>query len=815
MPIDGVVVPLESVSDPVFAGRILGDAVAIEPLGSRVIAPFDGEIVAVAPTGHSVTLRSGDSLELLIHIGIDTVNLGGEGFTVHVGAGQRVEQGAALIDLDLDAIVAGGAALTTCLVVLNENASVLPVAEGPVRAGDRGFDVELAETGQQAAPTDTSSNAFWIGKITLEHGVHARPAAAIADIAKRTTASLQLKVGDRVADAASPSALLALAADHGDTIEISGSGADARTAVAALAKLIGTEQEPHTPIQANPCPSSLALREGELGGIRAAPGIAIGHVHRIADADIELTASATDPMAEQQNLDAALASLRNRLVHLASGDPGGVADAHIALLQDSELLEGSRNRIAQGTSAPAAWRAVSRALEERLLSGGKARIAERAADLRDIERQLVGILVGNASDDRNIPSGSIIVAHEIMPSMLLGSAGANIAAIATAAGGPTSHAAIIAASRGIPMVVGLGDALLSVENDAKLIVDGDRGAVNAAPDTAALDRALSDAALREQSRVKAQADASVDCRLADGTRIEIFANLGSASDAANAVASGAEGCGLLRTEFLFAERPDAPSEEEQVEAYRAIADTLGKRRLIMRTLDAGADKPLGFLPMPHEENPALGQRGIRLSLAHPELLKTQLRAMLRAVPSPQLWIMLPMVIDGAEIHNARNILDEAKRDLGITETVPLGVMIETPAAALIAGTLAQDADFFSVGSNDLTQYALAIDRGHPALARQADALHPAVLKLIAQAARDAQSHDRWFGLCGGLASDPDAAPLLVGLGCIELSATVAAIPLIKQQLRKFSMVQCRALAEQALICPDADSVRALLLEQVQ
>jgi phosphocarrier protein FPr/phosphocarrier protein len=299
--------------------------------------------------------------------------------------------------------------------------------------------------------------------------------------------------------------------------------------------------------------------------------------------------------------------------------------------------------------------------------------------------------------------------------------------------------------------------------------------------------------------------------MADGTRIEIFANLSSAGEALRAVVAGAEGCGLLRTEFLFHDRPAAPGEEEQAEAYAEIARALGRRPLIIRTLDAGADKPLPYLAMPPEDNPALGQRGVRLSLARPDLLATQLRAILRAAPAGDLRIMVPMVVDAAELRAVRVALEAAAASLGVAP-VPLGVMIETPAAALLAHSIAAEADFLSVGTNDLAQYALAADRGNPATAARLDALHPAVLRLIAMAGEGARAHGRWFGICGGIASDPLAAPLLIGLGATELSAAPAAIPALKAAVRALRIDRCRALAARALAAGTADEVRALARE---
>jgi phosphocarrier protein FPr/phosphocarrier protein len=315
------------------------------------------------------------------------------------------------------------------------------------------------------------------------------------------------------------------------------------------------------------------------------------------------------------------------------------------------------------------------------------------------------------------------------------------------------------------------------------------------------------------ARARERADreaAHADCRTADGRRIEIFANVGSEDDAVLAVRNGAEGCGLLRTEFLFLDRRTAPDVAEQAAHYQRIVDVFAGRPVVIRTLDAGGDKPIEYLPLPREENPALGLRGVRTSLWQPALLRAQLEAVLRVRPLDQCRIMLPMVSAAAEIRAVRAMLDELLSTLGLRERPKLGVMIETPAAAMLAEQICAVADFVSIGTNDLTQYTLAMDRTNPALAPQLDSLHPAVLRLIAQTAAAALRLKRDIAVCGAVASDPIAAPLLVGLGVHELSVVPGAVARLKSVVRSVTSDECRGLAAQALELDSAAAVRALL-----
>jgi multiphosphoryl transfer protein len=316
----------------------------------------------------------------------------------------------------------------------------------------------------------------------------------------------------------------------------------------------------------------------------------------------------------------------------------------------------------------------------------------------------------------------------------------------------------------------------------------------------------------EQRRARARAHAGEPAITRDGERIEVFANLGTGSDAPRAVELGAEGVGLLRTEFLFLGRAELPGEDEQVQTLREIARALDGRPLIVRTLDAGADKPLPALPMPPEENPFLGVRGIRLALHRPEVLATQFRAILRVGAECPVKTMLPMVATLAEITAARAVLEQARADTGIETPMELGIMVEVPAAALAAARLAEHVDFFSLGTNDLTQYTMAAERGDARLASLLAGPQPAVLRLVQATVAGAAAHGRWVGVCGELAGDPAAAVLLAGLGVTELSMASALVAEVKAALREVSLVDARAAALAALETDDADAARALALQ---
>jgi phosphoenolpyruvate-protein phosphotransferase len=485
------------------------------------------------------------------------------------------------------------------------------------------------------------------------------------------------------------------------------------------------------------------------------------------------------------------------------GPAGAVIGAQLALLEDPSLTAAAHAEIASGSSAAAAWRKATEAQAAILVSSGDRRIAERAEDVRDIEGRVLSALLGKKAAETQAPDGAILLADELLPSHIVMLDPRKVGGIALVRGGPTSHAAILAAGMGLPMAVALGQPLEAVEAGTTVILDADSGRLDPDPPNDRLEQAKSKLERRSAAEAAARQSGHQLCHTSDGTRIEVFANLGSLADAEAAVAQGAEGCGLLRTEFLFLERSTPPSEAEQTAQYQAIADALGDRPLIVRLLDVGGDKPAPYLDLPAEENPALGQRGIRVGLARTDLLETQIRAILAVQPKGRCRIMAPMIASLAELETVADMIER----LGGAE---LGVMVETPAAAVTADLLTRRASFLSIGSNDLTQYVLAMDRGNAAVAAGVDGLHPAVLRLIARTSTDARDHGTLVAVCGGLAADPLGIPILVGLGVRELSVPPARVAATKALVSQLTLNACHALAAEALALDSAAAVRAFV-----
>jgi phosphocarrier protein FPr/phosphocarrier protein len=826
-PFSGWSSSLAEIPDEVFARAMLGEGAAVDPTDGELRAPCDGEIISVAAARHAIALRAPGGAEILVHVGVDTVKLGGQGFEPRVRKGDRVHAGDLLLRFDLDLLARKARSLITPVIVTNgERFRILGARlDRRLASGDVLFELEVLEDAPTGQPPPSASTAVVSEALVVAHahGLHARPAALVARVAKSLPYELEIRARGRAANPKSTVALMSLGVRGGDEIVIAGFQPEAATGIAEIARVIrGLDATPAAPARAPTSGSAPAAAIASTpvrdsgdptrpSGVIASRGFAVGPAHAFESAELAVTEGGAGAAVERDALDRARAAVGSRIERRSVGATAGVREvmaAHLELLEDPELLAAAHAAIDAGQSAGFAWRASLRASAAALAATGDARLAERAADLADLERQVLRQLAGGAEQRAEIAAGSILVARDLTPSQLIDIDAAKLAGIALMAGGPTSHVAILAATLGVPMLVSLGPAPASLSSGTPIVLDAEAGVLSIAPAAEELQAAQARVAASRERHQRELAGARQACRLASGERIEVFANLaGTAADTRLAVDQGAEGCGLLRTEFLFLDRATAPDEGEQRASYQQVADLLGDRPLVIRTLDIGGDKPIAYLPLPPEDNPALGLRGLRTSLWRPELLDVQLRALLGVRPAVR--ILLPMITDSSEIAIVRGRLEVLARERGVP--VPLlGAMIETPAAAMLADQIARQVEFLSIGTNDLAQYGLAMDRGHAELATRIDGVHPAVLRLIDATTRGAAGHARPVAVCGGLASDPEAVPLLLGLGVTELSVVPGQIPRVKALVRSLRLEDCRALARRALALSTANEVRALV-----
>lgn len=828
-PAAGRLVDLAAVPDPVFAGKVLGDGFAIDPVGDRLVAPFDGRVIGLQPSGHAITLRARNGAEVLMHIGIDTVGLNGQGFRPQVRDGDAVRQGQVLIAFDRARIAGQVPSMMISVILTNDGFARGGFTAADVAEGSPVLDLTPISaspaTTATAAPADTDQTVSLEARLIDPFGLHARPAGVIARHAKASPVPVTIWLDGKKADARSPVALMTLGATPGAQLRIEAAPAG-RDAVEAIAAFIASHAgepgatpvptapaAPATPLAHDPVTPLAPGAEARLTGVPAVPGVAIGATLQLVQAGLDVAETAGDPGHEADLLETALAAARDAIHGAIAGQhrtQAAILEAHLAFLDDTTLRDEAMALIARGKSAAFGWKTALDDQIGALRATGDAILTERASDLQDVQRRVIRLITGEGEEHIALTGPTVIFAADLLPSQFTALDHSRLAGICLAGSGPTAHIAILAASRGIPMVVAAGPAALAVPDGQPVILDGQAGTVAVNPPATELAEARTLAETRRQRAEASRANAAAACHMADGTRIEVVANLGTLADVAPALAAGAEGCGLLRSEFLYLDRDSAPSEDEQYQQYQAIADALRNRPLIIRTLDAGADKDVPYVKLPADENPALGLRGIRMSLWQPDLLRDQIRAILRVRPTGAVKLLLPMVATIEDLRRVRAVVDAETAALGRETPISLGVMVEVPSVALMSARFAAEVDFFSVGTNDLTQYALAMDRCNPRLAPQLDPFHPAVLHLIALTCKGAATRGRWVGVCGNLASSPLAAPVLIGLGVTELSAAASVLPEIKALVRGLDMPTCRAIAEQALDLDSAEAVRALL-----
>ncbi|QKG83350.1 phosphoenolpyruvate--protein phosphotransferase [Kroppenstedtia pulmonis] len=557
-----------------------------------------------------------------------------------------------------------------------------------------------------------------------------------------------------------------------------------------------------------------------IKGVGAAPGLSIGHAvwWRKVSPHVE-EQSVTDTDEEIKRLAASVAEAKEQITQLRETtrkrmgeEEAGIFDAHLAFLEDPAYIGEMENRIRDvKKNATFICQQVTEELSQMMASLEDEYMKARADDIRDVGERLLLLLTGvKPFDPSLLQPGSIVVAKELVPSDTA-QFPKGIAGMVTARGSKTAHAAIMARTLGIPAVLGLSDSIEEIRNGDTVIMNGHEGTITVNPSPEAEEKARlaiqQQQALREEALGKADQDAFT----ANGDRIQVFANIGSLKDVQTALDHKAEGVGLFRTEFLYLENDHWPTEEEQYETYKKVLDSFGDKPVVIRTLDIGGDKDLPYADLPEEENPFLGHRAIRFCLANPDIFKVQLRALLRASIHGNLWIMLPMVENVAEIRKAKDLLTQCRQELsseGVTTgEVQIGIMVEIPAAALIADRLAKEVDFMSIGTNDLTQYTLAADRGNEHVAHLYDPVHPAVLQLVRLTCDAARKEGIVAGMCGELAGDPEMTEILIGLGLQELSMSAGTIPEVKENIRKVQSDQARIQADRVLEMESAEEVR--------
>ena len=570
-----------------------------------------------------------------------------------------------------------------------------------------------------------------------------------------------------------------------------------------------------------------------IQGISGSRGVAVGNVYRYIQEEIVIPDyTVAEGMVEDEigKFAAAMAAtlkqldtIRQKALDEMGPEEAAIFEAHMQIAQDPSLSDGIKSLVESShTNVVAATAQTIETFANIFLGMEDPYMRERGADIKDIGDRLMRNMLGmNPRGLSHISGEVILVAQDLAPSDTASLDKNVVKGIVTAAGGPTSHAAIMARTLEIPAVMGVGDIESFVDGD-KAVVLGTDGIVEMNPSDADWDEYTNQAAAFQEELKRLRESANLEATTTDGHHVELFGNIGKAKDAKNALTMGAQGIGLYRTEFLYMENDELPAEDVQFEEYKKVAQDMKGKPVIIRTMDIGGDKELKCLDLPSEMNPFLGYRAIRISLNRPDIFKVQLRALLRASAFGDIHIMYPMIASVEEVKQANVMLDECKAELTaegkeFNKDIKVGIMIEVPAAAVISPILAKYVDFFSIGTNDLCQYTLAVDRMNEAIGSLYQPLHPGVLRLIKHVIDASHEQGKFTGMCGELASDPVATMILLGLGLDEFSMTASSIPLIKNILRSVSKAECEEVANKALTMDTAEEItgyaKSVLIEK--
>jgi phosphocarrier protein FPr len=660
-------------------------------------------------------------------------------------------------------------------------------------------------------------------------GMHARPTARLVTLVAQYDAQVTLTHNGRTVAATSLNQVVTLGVRQKDVVVVRASGEQAAAVLEAIETLaldnFGDPIDVAEPTEI--IAAGAVLEEGAaLMGTAASEGVAVGPAFRLKNVAVEVAEQSIDDTAtERQRLADAIAAvvaqlrtLRGELSQRAGPAEAGIFDAQILMITDRELSEAAQQSIElRHIDAASAWHQALHAVVSRYRALDDLYLARRADDVLDAGQRILRFLAGAPIDALIFapPAPAILVADEVKPSDVARLPLDQVLGIVTAEGGASGHSAILARSLGIPAVTGLGASVLAIAEGQEIALDGATGQLWLAPDTTLRQQLEARHTQWQTQRAAVQKDAQATATLRDGGRVEVGANINLPADVELALLNGAEGVGLFRTEFLFLDRAAPPSEADQLAAYLDAARRLRGRPLIIRTLDIGGDKTVPYLRRPHEANPFLGQRGLRYCLDHPGLFRPQLRAILRAAAEHPIRVMFPMVSTWDELVMADALIDEICAELQddglpFDEDIQRGIMIETPAAVLLADHLARLVDFFSIGTNDLTQYIMAADRGNAAVSRMVSAYQPPVLRAIDAVVRAGHANGIRVGLCGELAGEARAAPLLVGLGLDELSLAATSIPAVKARIRRLTRVEAQQIAADILALSSAADIEAYL-----
>lgn len=871
-PLTGTIVSLEQIEDPMIAARALGDGVAINPTNNVVVSPCNGVIKLVHSHKHVVIIETTEGVDILIHVGVNTKSVAEEQFEAFVKVKDTVKVGDKLLAFNKEELIAQGKSPVTVVIANYLDTSINAIKfsdKSQVEAGtsliyavgeknlinSSSFSnyfngINSNTNNNNLSPMNTQNERLVTQEVTIynETGLHARPAAFLCNLVKKLPASITLTKGEDSANAKSLIEILGLGINFNDQVVITVEGENATQILSQIVEAfnnglgeeitsipqflsdnkissenasIDSYNEDCTPTREdlvrkiNNKEASIAVK-----GICIYPSLVSGKAYIVKSEKINFAETSKLSVSEEdKRLQNALQVVHDKIEEYINEakeqnklSQVEIFSAHLEVLSDSFLLKHANEQVQQGKTAEFAFSSAVKKTCDVLNQTQNTLLKERTADIKDIGKGVLTVLSGKPITSLQIPEDSIVIAEDLTPSNIT-SFNNNVKGVVLAKGSSTSHISIMMKNDGVPSIVSMGSEILNIPAGSRLILDSKNSCLIINPSEEQVKQTKE--AMVKQSNIKSfnLTNCKEDAITTDGVKIKVLGNVGGIDQAVKTFDRGGEGIGLVRSEFLFMNTTSAPSEDEQHRTYQAICDAMHGYEVVVRTLDVGGDKPISYIKLPSEDNPIMGLRGVRNYYLNKDIFYSQIKALLRVNPTGVCKIMLPMVSGIDEVIKVKTEIAEAQKALGIKNKVQVGIMVEVPSVALLAKQFAKHVDFFSIGTNDLAQYMLAMDRGHDILTKHLNNLNPALLKAIVYTCEGAKEVGIPVGICGAMASEPESVPILIGLGVSSLSCSAEIIPDIKALIRKISFAKCKEIAYQALTLENQDQVKELIIKE--
>lgn len=858
-PLSGEAISLEDIEDPIIAIKALGDGIAIKPTDNKVLSPCSGIVKLIHSQNNVIIIQTEAGADILINIGINATDVTKNSFKSFVQVGSKVEAGDIMLQFDRNALVNNDKNFNTIVVVNNLESSCNEIRfinnsknvtagksllyvigkEEAINSNEFNEYLKRLSTNMK---TDGNNNLKAELIVINKTGIHARPASALSNLSKTFTSEIHLCKDNDKADAKSLIEILGLGISYNDNVTVEIKGSDAEEALKAISEAFasGFGEEGHSSNNNNEASEQSAqntidndkentkiiekIKKNEksiiIKGVVNYPSLVMGKAFFIFEEDISITEDSNLSYEEEKNrllsaIDIVKSQIQDYIKNAQEGNKTSQAEiftAHLEVLKDDFLIVNANEELKDSKTAEYAFKQATNKTCDILIKTQNSLLKERISDIKDIQKSVINVLSGKKLKPLEIPENSIVIAEDLNPSNIT-NFNNNVKGVILAKGSATAHISIMMKNEAIASLVSVGNSVLSIKEGTEIILDSKQGTLVVNPSEK--EKSLNITKVQELEKVRSSnlSKTKDPAITTDGIKIKVLGNVGAVDQAIESYKKGGEGIGLVRSEFLFMNSKSAPTEEDQHKIYQDICNVMHGEEVVVRTLDVGGDKPIAYINIPAEENPIMGLRGVRNYHLNKEIFYSQIRALLSVKPTGVCKIMIPMISEIDEVKKIKDVILKEKEALGIRTEIKVGIMVEVPSVALLSRQFAKYVDFFSIGTNDLAQYILAMDRGHDVLTKHLNNLNPAILKAIDFTCKGAKDYNVPVGVCGAMASEIESVPILIGLGVSSLSCTSALIPDIKAFIRKVSYAKCVAVAKKALELESQDEVKDLIYKE--